>query len=167
MEATGLSVRIKTKHGETIVDAADADRVRDYCWVTSKAKCGRLYVSSAKVGRLSRWLLGAPAGLHVDHINGDTLDNRRCNLRICTHQQNQWNRKRAPGKSRFKGVTHVKNNAKHCRWMARIEKDGKRRFLGCFATQLQAAFAYDAAAVELFGEYAAPNFPERAIRGQA
>lgn len=159
--SSGAVARIPLKGMFILVDAADAPVVNAICWQLTKAKCGRWYVTHGVVGALSRLLMDAPDGMHVDHINGDTLDNRRANLRICTHQQNQWNRKRSPGKSRFKGVTFCKNNNYPYEWSSRVECNAKRHFLGYFATPLAAALAYDDAAAELFGKYAGLNFPER------
>ncbi len=149
------------KGREVLVDDCDLAFVKSRSWQIYTRKDGRLSICGTN-GAMARALMAAPKGMQVDHKNGDGLDNRRENLRVCTHQQNQWNRKRAPGKSRYKGVTHYKRLAPSRKpWGARIEKDGHRRFLGHFRTQLEAALAYDAAAVQLFGEYAAPNFPER------
>jgi hypothetical protein len=162
MEATSsAAARIEVKGYTLIVDKEDEPRVKSLAWQLSPSKSGRMHFTNGFVGRLSRWLVDAPDDMHVDHRNGNTLDNRKSNLRVCTHQQNQWNRKRAPGVSRFKGVAHWKNGLNGRVWRARIEKDGQRHFLGDFPTQLAAALAYDAAAIELFGEFAAPNFPER------
>lgn len=113
-------------------------------------------------GNLSRKIMDAPRGMEVDHINGDTLDNRRRNLRVCTRQQNHRNRRRSCGASRLKGVTIVRNNKPPSRWMARIRLSQVERItIGFFPTALSAALAYDDAAVKHFGEFAAPNFPER------
>jgi len=100
----------------------------------------------------------------VDHRNGDGLDNRRQNLRPANDSKNQMNaRMRSDNPSGFKGVC-----ADRHRWMARIQLDGRRTYLGYFATPQEAARAYDAAAVELFGEYARPNFPqEMSVRWSA
>lgn len=157
----GAAVRLLVKGYALTVDREDEARVSSIVWQLSPSKSGRMHFTSPLVGRLSRWLLDAPDGMHVDHINGNTLDNRKCNLRICTHQQNQWNRKKAPGMCRFKGVTFFKRAARSCCWVARIESNGKRQFLGGFATTLEAAIAYDDAAATLFGRYAGLNFPER------
>lgn len=92
----------------------------------------------------------------VDHINGNPLDNRKENLRISDLQTNSWNtRKHRNGKriftSRFKGVFLVQKTK---RWAAKIVKDRKRISLGTFATEVEAARAYNEAAVRLFGEFA-------------
>lgn len=94
---------------------------------------------------------------YVDHVNGDGLDNRRANLRQATRGQNMANR-RTPrtNRSGFKGVAKHRSG----RWQARIWHERRMRSLGLFATPEDAARAYDAAAKELFGEFARPNFPE-------
>lgn len=153
------SVRIPLINGgSTLVDAVDVPLVSAMRLHGRVSKSGARYVRH-KNQVLARILLNAPIGMHVDHINGDTLDSRRCNLRICTHQQNQWNRKKCRGASNLKGVTLHKAGCAGRHWMARIEKDGHRRFLGYFTTDVEAARAYDAAAKVLFGEYAGLNFP--------
>jgi hypothetical protein len=107
---------------------------------------------------LHRLLLGAAPGEICDHINGDTLDNRLRNLRICTNAENLRNtQRRAPHGSKFKGVTRIKGTDK---WRAQIMKDGKKFNLGCFLSEEFAAKVYDAAARELFGEFARCNFPK-------
>jgi len=114
---------------------------------------------------MAREVLGLQKGdkRQADHINHDTLDNRRCNLRICTHQQNGMNRrKRRPhaGKkcsSRYSGVCWDKRAKK---WRAYIRHNGKRIYLGYFTSEIEAAKAYDKKAKELFGEFANLNFKE-------
>lgn len=141
-----------------LVDECDMHLFAETTWQIGRDRNGCPRVRNTRRGVLARVIMNCPKELEVDHRNGDTLDNRRSNLRICTHQQNQWNRKTSLGKSRFKGVTFVKRTRK---WIARVEHCGKRRSYGTFSTELQAALAYDAAAVELFGEFASPNFPEK------
>jgi hypothetical protein len=109
---------------------------------------------------LHRWLLGEPDGL-VDHRNGKTLDCRRENLRVATHSQNQANkrgRKMSNRTARFKGVSLDPKSGK---WRARIAVNKKDISLGTFLTQTEAARAYDAAALEHFGEFAWLNFPRQ------
>lgn len=98
---------------------------------------------------LHRFLLAPKPGEFIDHINGDGLDNRRSNLRIVTHNQNQQNRRGVLG-NEHKGVRRTP----HGRWTAQIEKDGEARHLGTFDTCDGASQAYRVAAQELFGEFA-------------
>lgn len=95
-------------------------------------------------------------GEETDHINGDRLDNRRSNLRPANQSQNRFNsRVKKDSTNGYKGV--YRNNSVY--WGARIQKDGKRLYLGNFPTKEDAARAYDEKAKELFGEYAWLNFP--------
>lgn len=104
---------------------------------------------------MHRFILNVPEGKQVDHINGDGLDNRRCNLRICVPSQNMMNQTNfRGGTSKFKGVSWYKAGEK---WRAYINKDGRQISLGYFEDEKQAARAYDEAAAELFGEFAYLN----------
>lgn len=117
---------------------------------------------------LHRFLMQPPVGLVVDHRNGDGLDCRRHNLRICTELNNCQNKTITPNQrvGRYKG-TFWEANTK--RWAARIKVSAeafgfKSRsiYLGAFDDPRDAALAYDRAARRYFGEFAAPNFPEAA-----
>lgn len=104
---------------------------------------------------MHRLLTGCPEGLVVDHINGDSLDNRRSNLRICTQRQNRWNRaKRMRAQSKFKGVWFDKDRDL---WIAQIGHDSDRLRLGAFEREEDAARQYDRAARLLFGAFARTN----------
>lgn len=105
--------------------------------------------------QLHTFLTGWP---FVDHANGDGLDNRRANLRPATRSQNNANARLRPDSTTgYKGVTYIKRAGK---WQARIRVDGHLHSLGYYADPEQAARAYDAAALEAWGEYARPNFPQ-------
>ena len=92
----------------------------------------------------------------ADHANGNHLDNSPSNLRPATTSQNQANRRIiAKENTAYKGIDYQK---RYGTWRARIMKDGHRLHLGTFNTDTEAAYAYDLAAKELFGEYARINF---------
>ncbi len=104
-------------------------------------------------------IIGAPKYLQVDHINGNGLDNRKCNLRLATAAQNSRNRRRTGGRSsRYKGVSFIKS--KH-RYVAEITFNGRRMSLGHFKSEIEAACAYDKAAKKYHKEFAALNFPSK------
>lgn len=111
--------------------------------------------------KLHRYLLDAPNGMQVDHINGDPLDNRRENLRVATPSQNQANwRKKSPATSAYKGVSWHKGARK---WRATININGKQVHLGFYGEEEAAALAYDTAAERAYGEFACLNGSQRGI----
>ncbi len=153
--------RIELTWGKyAVVDAADYDRLSTYRWCAVKE--GRSWY--AKTFRrdgmplsMHRLVIGAPKGLFVDHIDHNGLNNRRSNLRLCTNQQNQHNRRpNRGGTSRYKGVCFTKSTKK---FRAFINHNKKRFHLGYFKNEIDAAKAYDCKARELFGEFAYLNFP--------
>ena len=159
-------------------DAEDWDAIKWYRWGISfsKAYSDHLYANALGVFdgdprhiRLHRLIMDPPAGKVVDHISGKTLDNRRCNLRICTRGENARNRRRitAGAKIPYKGVKRNKErDAKALDgkplnpYTAQINVNKKREHLGIFATTEEAALVYDQRAKELHGEFAKLNFPE-------
>jgi hypothetical protein len=146
------------------ISPADAPVVLLYKWSWTRGndRAAHTYVrTNVRDGlrwrqvKLHRLLLDAPPGTHVDHINHDTLDNRRENLRVVTAQQNQANsRKIITGDSCFKGVCWHKQSNK---WRAYIAVNRRQISLGLFDDEVMAAQAYDRAARERFGEYANLN----------
>lgn len=104
---------------------------------------------------MHRAIMDAPAGLEVDHIDGDGLNNQRSNLRLTTHQRNTLNQRvRRNNTSGYKGVSWHEHTQ---RWQARIASDGALLHLGIFDTPEEAAVAYNNAALEYHGEYARLN----------
>jgi hypothetical protein len=105
---------------------------------------------------MHRVIMNCPSGLVVDHIDGNTLNNQKINLRICSRSQNSMNKNvDIDSGSGFKGVSWSKGDGK---WRARIRLNGKSIWLGNFCSADEAARAYDNAAKKLFGEFAKTNF---------
>ena len=98
--------------------------------------------------------MSPPDNMEVDHINGDKLDNRKENLRVCTHRENGKNQKISINNtSGYKGVF-----ANHKNWQAVIGVDGKPIYLGTYPSPEKAAEAYDVAAKKYHGDFANLNF---------
>ncbi|MCC6154853.1 MAG: hypothetical protein IT367_13890 [Candidatus Hydrogenedentes bacterium] len=111
---------------------------------------------------LARLVTQCPPDCIADHQHHDTLNNALDNLRICTIKQNSWNTAVRYGRSQYRGVKYSPK-AKHRPWIAQVNMkvNGKNtcRSVGSFATEIEAALAWDAAVIELRGEWANPNFP--------
>lgn len=154
-----------------IIDDEDYEWAKDYTWWSNVRN---LYVMTRK-HKKDKWLYlhrmimeklnGDITGKCVDHINGNPLDNRRCNLRVCTHTQNMQNMGKFTDNthSQYKGVSYLVNTQKRRkRWLAYIEVNKKRKYLGYFHTEEDAAIAYNLAAKEHYGEFARLNEIKRA-----
>lgn len=140
-----------------LVDDEDFNLVKKFKWHAWKNHNWSWYARrSTTYGEISmhRLITDTPSGMEVDHINGDGLDNRRSNLRICTRANNSRNRIKAIGKtSNFKGITLARG-----KWQSSIRVEDTLIYLGRFESEVQAALAYDTAATKYFGEFAKTNF---------
>lgn len=157
--------RFFTTNGmEFRVSDIDAPMVAERNWYGHTANASKKPYVRTEIKRqvfyLHRRIAKAPASMRVDHRDTDTLNNQRPNLRLATHNENNFNRC-GFGLSGFKGVTRDKS-----KWRARITFEETTRNLGRFEDAEAAARAYDLAAFELFGEFAWLNFPEDLIRGK-
>lgn len=158
-----MSVEIELTKGQTttVCDCCFHLVCQQKWYASFDKKKGCFYVKGTNVENgksiyLHRKITMAMAGVHVDHINGNTLDNRCVNLRFVTRNQNMWNSR--PSKHNecgFKGVSFDKKTGKY---RARLRHYVKFVHIGVFDNPKDAAIAYDNKAIELFGEYARINF---------
>jgi hypothetical protein len=160
-----IPVKAKDQTLYAQVDDEDFERLSKFKWYERNGYAFRyIYISEGK-GRteyMHRNVMKPEGKLRVDHIDHDRLNNQKVNLRSITHAQNLANHERSSGRgtSRFFGV------AKH-----RVNKKGQAfivqcgtNYVGIFYDEIEGAKAYDAKAVELYGECATLNFP---TQGQA
>lgn len=153
----GESVYIPLSRGHCVlVDLGDYEWLSQWNWCLAECR-GTRYAKrgvfdpetgTMRAVMMHRLILDAPAGMEIDHINGDGLDNRRCNLRVVTRQQNLRHR-HSWSKHGYKGVHYNKQDGK---WQLTLRPE--------FDTAEDAARAADRVAKMFYGEYAYLNFPE-------
>jgi hypothetical protein len=154
-----MIVSIRYKYDVLIdfeVDDDDLHHLIGIKWLAVE-RDGKFYLCCRENGKyFHRVIMNIPKGLFVDHIDGNSCNNKKTNLRLVTPSQNSWNqnKRRSTSSSKFKGVCLYK---KLNRYRAYITKHGKRIDLGYYDSEIDAAMAYNKAAREMFGEYAKLN----------
>lgn len=148
---------------ECLIDKDDVDIVSLLHWKkyknplnkTAYAHCIIPIINEgSKVIYLHRLILNLKKGVHADHIDGNGLDNRKINLRSCSHAQNMRNSRRGKSNSGIKGVNFHNTTGK---WRARIMLNRKEYSLGYFKTKEEAVNAYNQESIKLHGEYSCPT----------
>jgi hypothetical protein len=151
--------------GQTVkYDVEDSDIISVFPWRIGKSKRGRYLYYSVwhKLGVIRylyhRMVIDIKDGYVVDHINGDTLDNRKENLRVCTIAQNAWNRKHYDNNTTgYKGVS-VKNGKHGIRYQSHIRYCGHLIHIGTYSTAELASAAYVEYSKRIYGEFASDRF---------
>ena len=152
-----------TQNEYALVDNDDFELLKGYRWQCHKegksiyAVTGIVKKGKKKTLRMHRVIMKAKPGQHIDHKDGNGLNNQKNNIRFATPSQNLMNSNpRKNNSSKYKGVSFRKSTKK---WEAYISFYKKRTHLGFFKDEIDAAKAYDAKAKELFGEFCRLNFP--------
>lgn len=153
-----VTIVLKSRKGEicgmAIIDKEDYETVKKFNWYLD-GQYPATYLDGKRI-RLHRFLNRELKSKHIDHKDGDTLNNRRSNLRKANAHLNMGNsrvRKYNTKTSKYKGVSWLSD-----KWQARITVHRKGIYLGCYENQIDAARAYDKGALKYFGEFAALNF---------
>ena len=151
-----------TQDKYAIIDDEDFKLVDQYKWHVLKTSVNNYAATNAGGRKNRKYILMHKLILDyfgfsdIDHINGNALDNRKQNLRICSRQQNIRNKKKCNKicSSQYKGVWFRKDTQK---WSSEITVDYKKICLGCFVNEVDAAKAYNEVAREYFGKFAKLN----------
>lgn len=150
-------IKLANDRGVALVDDDDYEMLNQYKWRLNN----RYIITNIKINNkwinksIHRLIMNEPKEMYVDHIDHNSLNNQKFNLRIVTNSQNQMNRKKSKvSSSNFKGVYWYKRDKK---WRAYITTNKKNYYLGVFKDEVNAAIAYNNKAKELHGEYACLN----------
>ena len=151
-----------TKGKFAIIDDEDFELIKNSKWHYDNYGYAHATINYKQV-RMHRLILGLKPKEIGDHINGDRLDNRRSNLRVCSFRENLTNKKISlRNKCGYKGVYLNSKSGKKV-WRADVYSLGKKYYLGLFETKEEAAKAYDEGAKKHHGEFASLNFKENQI----
>lgn len=147
-----MTVCLLLRHGgHVLIDAEDYERVAaEGAWAAYQREDGKCYARSTRRGwiLLHRFIMETPKGMVTDHLNGDTMDNRRANLRVCSSMENNRNRKLCSGnKTGVAGVDVFRG-----KYRAQINTPERRIYLGSFETLAEAVAARKAAELVLYSK---------------
>ena len=147
-------IPLANNKGIALVDDEDYDAVAQHSWCNNGYGYAIAQIRGKSV-RMHRWLLGAGDGQEIDHVNRNKSDNRRSNLRFCTHAENMMNRAEVetgiPSNSTT-GLKGVSWRESHGKYSATLWDNGKAVHIGYFSTAEQASRTYKRVSRILKGE---------------
>ncbi len=157
-------IPLVNNRGFALIDDEDFERVSQHKWSLLKNKNKDYAQTGIKINnkwetvRMHRFILDTKKNRDSDHRDGNGLNNQKYNLRLCTRSQNLMNQQSIIGSSKYKGVCWDKSRKK---WYSCIMINYKNIWLGRHELEIDAAEAYDRAAIKYFSEFARLNFPEK------
>lgn len=141
--------------GEALVSNESYEKLKDYKWFKMTVGYAASHAKgSKKIIHMHNLVMDTPKGKEVDHINGNKLDNRIDNLRICSHRENTFNSGLRANSSGFRGVSYEKDRRSKKKWLSSIAFNGNRLKIGRFESKKDAIEARICAELKYFGEYA-------------
>ena len=156
---------VLTRDKVTLIDAIDHEWLSQWKWHICHDYAVRNQRAIDVGGHLNRkliylhkFIINPPENMEVDHINKDRMDNRRCNLRMATHSQNQMNTRKIAGcSSKYRGVSWHKASKK---WRVQIQVNRQKIIIGDFLSDTHAALEYNKMAKKYFGDFVTINIIE-------
>jgi hypothetical protein len=147
-----------------LVDDEDYDYLMQWKWCVCNKRFKfyavrniPIFNNKQTIISMHRLIMKPDKDMLIDHLDGNTFNNQKKNLRICTHSENMRNSKiPINNTSGYKGVSLIKNTITE-KWMATIRFNNKKNYLGSFNDPVDAARAYNAAALKYHGEFAHVN----------
>lgn len=141
-----------------LVDDEDYEWLSQWNWWFNGGYATRVETKRGIRNRIfmHRLINDTPPDKYTDHINGNRLDNRRANLRVCTTQENARNMRKTHGSSVYKGVQW---SHRQKAWKTTLNEKGQVAYIGYFKNERHAALAYDLWAIDMWGQFAKVNLP--------
>jgi len=161
-EVKGDTLVITLSKGTVLMDVEDKHLLHGHGIKLKEGYVRLLNSKTRKYANLARLIMMPLEGFEVDHIDHNTLDNRKANLRVCTRSENARNNSgHSTRKAPYKGVYFEKLATGAKKWRAYTRMNGKRLWFGYFLTAEDAAESYNVNAKRLFGEFARLNVVNR------
>ena len=161
IETSHIFIKSKGKYYVVLLDEEDVDKISGYKWFLEPNKYVSAHTKNSNgkdtTIKMARLITDAPKGMEVDHINHNPLDNRKANLRVCTHADNMRNSwKKSKCYSKFKGIS-FKPKCKDLQWEVKFNHNSKTYSFGRYSSETIAAIVHDIKIKEYRGNWGRTN----------